>query len=286
MNWARVLHGLLREPLAHFVVLGAALFALYGWLSRDRAPEMIVVDTRQAAALEDRFESVWGRAPTGAERAGLIEAHVRDEVLYREGMALGLDRTDPVVRRRVGQRMMFLLQTALPPEPSDEELQAWLDSHVEEYREPARYDLQQAVFSAGRGERAGADAAHALGLVRDRDAAWPELGDRTMLPTHVSNVGAPEIASRYGREFLDALDELPVGEWRTVASPYGVHVVRVTARTPAEAPALDGVRSRVERDLGAHMAREREDEAYRLLRERYDVRIDVAPARDPAPAAQ
>jgi len=139
----------------HFFALGALLFILFGMVSDDgpRADrDTIVVDANLIAALESRFEGVWQRPPTVAEREGLIENWVREEVLYREALALGLDRNDPVVRRRVAQKMEFMLDIDRRL-PAEAELLEWLEAHPEKYREPASYAFEQIFFAVEKTRR-------------------------------------------------------------------------------------------------------------------------------------
>ena len=145
------------EPLVHFALLGIGLFVLYrlvsGGVSSD--PDEIVVDAPRIAALAEQFERSWRRPPTAADLDGLVESYVRDEVLYREGLALGLDRDDPVIRSRVRLKME-VLGDGPDTEVSDADLQAWLDTNADRYASPARYDLRQVFFDP---ERRGARGA-------------------------------------------------------------------------------------------------------------------------------
>ncbi len=172
----------IREPLLHFMVLGVALFVLYGWLN-DGLPgsrNEIVVSRGQMRSLEAQFERVWQRAPTAAELKGLIDNWVREEVLYREGLVMGLDRDDPVVRRRIAQKVEFILDGVIPAKPTDAELQGWLDSHSEKYPIESRYSLRQVYFDPARHGDAIAKA------ISDGQAALKkgkaEVGDPIPLP--------------------------------------------------------------------------------------------------------
>lgn len=269
---------LLREPLLHFLVLGALLFVVYGWMGggvTDRTRE-IVVDAGRIASLQAQFERVWQRPPTAAERAGLVETFVREEVLYREGLALGLDRDDPVIRRRVGQKMGFIADGLAPRAPTEQELQAWLDAHPADYEIEARTSLEQVFFDPQRhgaaldGELGRAQAALAGG------AAAATIGDRTLLPAWLEHVPASEVERQFGRAFATAVAQLPVGAWEPVRSGYGVHLVRVVAREDAHGPALGAVRAEVERDLLHARAQEANEAFYQELRARYTVRIEGA----------
>lgn len=275
-----------REPLLHFALFGALLFALHGWL---RGPDggaagAIVVDGPRIDSLVAGFERVWQRPPTAAERAGLIETFVREEVLYREGLAMGLDRDDPVIRRRIGQKMAFLAGGLAPQAPTRAELQAWLDAHPADYAIEARYDVEQRYFDPQRrGAALAADLDRARALL-ERGAADPggvTRGDATLLPASLQQASASAVARTFGADFAAALEGMPVGVWQgPVRSSYGVHLVRIVARAPARAPALDEVAAAVERDLLRARGQEAEDDFYRTLRDRYDVRIE-----DPGPDA-
>jgi hypothetical protein len=268
------LRRLLREPLLHFFILGAALFALYGWLNRDGfdGPNEIVVSRGQTASLKAQFERVWQRPPTDQELAGLIDNWVREEVFYREALAMGLDRDDPVVRRRLQQKVEFILDSAIPAAPTTEELQRWLDEHPGDYLVAGRYSLQQVYFDPGRhvDPRADIDAAlRALNAGRQAD------GDKTMLPAEL-HADSTDIARTFGSEFEVALRELPSGSWQgPVKSGLGLHLVRITERVAPSVPPLENVRAAVERDLMRQRAQESNDAFYQRLLANYRVRIEA-----------
>jgi hypothetical protein len=282
---------LLREPLLHFLLLGALLFIAFGWLNRGalEAPGEIVVDAPRVASLSAQFERVWQRAPTPLELEGLIESFVREEILYREGLSLGLERDDPIVRRRIGQKMAFLAEGVAQEKPSEAELEAWLAAHAADYALEPRYGLRQLFFDP---ERRGAGLEGELALALEAlaahgEAARAELGDATLLPAALEDARASEVERVFGRDFAAALGQLPIGVWQgPLRSSYGVHLVLVEAREEARAPALAEVRAQVERDL----LRAREERAnevfYRTLRERYTVRIEAGAAAPPSVAAQ
>jgi PPIC-type PPIASE domain len=270
---------ILREPLLHFLALGALLFALYGALNRGAldAPSEIVVDRPRLESLTAQFQRVWQRPPTTEELRGLVESFVREEVLYREGVALRLDRDDPVVRRRVGQKMTFLADAQAPAEASEAELQAWLEAHPDAYRVEPRYSLRQVYFDpARRGPRLEADVASARAALGRGTAGV--LGDATLLPASVDSAPASELARVFGQEFADAVAALPVGGLRgPIPSSYGVHLVELRAREPGRTPALAEVRPAVERDLLRARADEAGEAFYQSLRQRYTVRIEAGP---------
>lgn len=273
-----MLRRLLREPLLHFFALGALIFLVFGWFNRDelRAPDEVVVDQAQVDGLTMQFQRLWQRPPTAEETRGLVDRWVREEILYREGLALGLDQNDTVVRRRIAQKMDFIAGGATPPVPTDAELSAWLEAHRSTYRIEATYTLRQAYFDAAR---------HGEGLPRRLEgmarslgdsAAAPE-GDVTALPLTLSAASAGDVARTFGKEFSEALAGLPAGRWQgPIASSYGLHLVRIDELTPAHDPGLDEVRAAVVRDWSAAKSDELNEEFYESVRARYTVRIDPA----------
>ena len=271
---------LLREPLLHFLLLGALLFLAYGWLNRAglAAPDEIVVSQGQVEGLVMQFERVWQRAPTAAERQALIDSWVRDEVFYREALAMGLERDDPVVRRRLSQKVQFILDTGSESAaPTDAELQAWLEAHADRYRVEATYALRQRYFDPARhGEQIGSVVANAQ---RTLAAGRAMPGDPTMLPAELEG-GAADFERQFGTEFEQALRTLPVGGWQgPVRSAFGLHLVELTARVDARAATLAEVQSEVARDLMESRAEAAQEALYRDLRAKYAVRIEAeAPA--------
>jgi hypothetical protein len=279
-----VIQRLLREPLLHFLILGAVLFGIYGWVNRDgfAAPDEIVVSRGQVASLQAQFARVWQRQPTGEELAGLIDNWVREEIFYREGLAMGLDRDDPVVRRRIQQKVAFVLDSATPEPPSADELQQWLNEHPDAYRIDGRYALHQVYFDpVRRGEKLQADVDAAL---RGLNAGRPMEGDATMLPAQL-NGDATEVIRAFGGDFETALRDLPLGSWQgPVRSGFGLHLVQLTEREPPRTPGLDEVRAEVERDFMHRRTQDASEAFYQRLLANYRVRVegDASPSADGA----
>lgn len=271
---------MLREPLLHFFVLGALLFGLYGWLNRDgfNGPDEIVVSRGQVASLSAQFDRVWQRQPTQQELQGLIDNWVREEIFYREGLAMGLDRDDPVVRRRIQQKVAFIVDSATPQAPTNEELQRWLDDHADDYRVEARYTVQQIYFDPSRhGDRLPAEIAAAQ---RALGAGRAASGDATLLPAQMQ-AGAADVVRTFGTDFEAALRELPLGGWQVMRSGLGVHLVELAAREPARAATLGEVRAAVERDLLHERSTQAAEAFYQRLRSNYAVRIEDATVSTP-----
>lgn len=276
-----------RSPLVLFLLLGAGVFALDRGLDRGGAERRAVTVTdEQVAAVRARWAAQWGREPTGPELARLLDEAVREEILYREAQQLGLDRDDPIVRRRLAQKMTFLLEDrAEAPAPSEQEVEAYYAAHAGDYREPRRTTFRHVFLSADRRADPERDAADLLEALRSADdGAWRRLGDPFMLLGEYADRTDRELGELFGAPFATALGELAGGEWRgPVRSAHGVHLVRVLGRREARLPGLAAVRDRVVADLVEARRRERNETAFQALRARYDVRLPAGRIADEAP---
>ncbi len=272
---------LLREPLVHFLVLGSGLFLLFSMVGdSDDAPNgRIVVSTARVAQLTEIFKRTWQRPPTAEEMEGLIQEHIREEVYYREALAMGLDRDDTIVRRRLRQKLEFFTDDLMAAvDPTEEQLQAYLDENGDAFRIPVRSAFRQIYFNRDRrGKQATHDAESLLarlnGASSEVDTAG--FGDSLMLPGDYDLVSEVEVAYRLGSEFAAALADLPVGRWSgPVESGFGLHLVLIRERQPGSLPALADVRETVEREW-RNVRREEANEAfYRGLRDRYEVSVE------------
>lgn len=267
---------LVAEPLLHFAVLGAALFAAYGALAPAIPDDRrIVVTAGQVAALEAEFRASRQRLPEAHERQALLDNFVRDEVLYREGLALGLDRDDAVIRNRVKLRMEFMAEDTLTVEPTDADLAAYLAAHRDEFEIPGVVTFDQVYFDPGR-RGDGVDKT----VIAARDAlrrGQPAAGDRTMLAPRMTDATPAEVTAAFGVAFATALAAVPAGTWEgPVPSSFGVHLVRVTRRGEPSMPSLADARAVVAREWARARAVAMKDEYYRALLKRYDVTIDPA----------
>ena len=266
----------LREPLLHFAVLGAALFAADAALKpRDSDAQQVIVSSGQVASLVAQFQGTWQRAPSEDERRALIETWVRDEVLYREGLALGLDRDDPVIRNRIKQKAEVLGEDALAAEPTDTELEAYLAAHRAQFEIPAETTFEQVYFDpAKRGASLDADVAKALAALR-QGPSETDLGDRTMLPARLEHALPPDVAATFGAQFAKTLATVPLGAWQgPVRSTYGVHLVRIVQRGTAKTPSLAEARAVVTREWARTRAVAMRERLYQSLRQRYTVTIE------------
>jgi hypothetical protein len=277
----------LSEPLLHFLVLGALLFVGYGLTHRDDAPEAghIVVTQGKIASLRASFTRVRQRPPSPSELEGLLQDSIREEVLAREAIALGLDRDDTVIRRRLRQKMEFVANDlAAPAEPSEAELEEFLAQHPDLFRVEPRFTFRQVFLHPDRrGSALQHDAARLLATLQQAGAQadFAELGDVTLLSSELTDVPASEVTRQFGEAFTRELAQVPEGQWHgPVISSYGMHLVYVQDRTPGRIPELPEVREQVARAWADARRREHNEQFYRNLLQRYTITIE-----QPQPAA-
>jgi hypothetical protein len=285
----------LREPLLHFLLLGAGLFLLYHWVrgGETSAPGEIVVTEARAEALAENFAKTWMRPPSAQELRGLVDDYVKDEVFYRESIAIGLDRDDTVIRRRLRQKMEFVSEdVAESRKPTEAELQQFLDAHADKFVSAPTLTFQQVFLSTDRrGASARGEAEKLLSALQSgKGPADPaEAGDPTMLPPSMEQATPQEIANTFGEAFSADVESAPVGQWTgPYESAYGLHLVRVATRTPAKQPTLAEIRPSVLREWQAAQRQQVNDAFYDSLRSKYDVRYEgelgKLLAQAPAPA--
>jgi hypothetical protein len=268
---------LAREPLLHFLVLGAGLFVLFAVVGgEDPGSRRIVVGSGTVENLAALFERTWLRPPTERELDGLIADHVREEIFTREATALGLDRDDVIVRRRLRQKMELLSAGfGASAEPSDAELEEHLRIHADRYRREPRLSFRQVYVSR---ERRGAEAERAAaGLLEPLRAGHDpsEIGDPFPLPLDNRELSLSEVSRQYGEAFAAKLAEIEPGAWTgPVESGYGPHLVFVELRSEGFLPPLAEIRERVLADWQAAQGETATEAYYDSLRERYEVVIE------------
>ncbi len=286
---------LLREPLLHFLLIGGALFALWGWRGGSPSapgaqpgatrPE-IVVTRDDVDQMNDRFARTWQRLPSEAEQKALVDDFVRNEIYCREALAIGLDRNDAVLKRQLRQKMEFVYENiASLAEPTDAELRAFMEKNRERYLVEPRVALRQVYFDTTR-RGAGAESDARSALARLAAGAEPDsVGDRTMLEGEVPLSPVSDLNDTFGRDFGGTLLGLPAGRWAgPVRSGYGLHLVLVREVVAAHLPEWNEVRERVKRDWTLQRQRDEKDAAYAKLRERYSVTIEDAKAAAASPS--
>jgi len=278
--WRPWLTRTLREPLLHFLVLGALIFSLYFWVNgasaATRSPDQIEISAPTLTSLKANWQRQWGQSPSPDGLQTLVDQYIRDEIFYREALALGLDQNDIIVRRRLIQKVEFLAEdiSALQ-EPEDEVLQAYLDEHRDRYVIPGRVSFDQLYFSRERwGDGADEEAETVLQHIQANPDKWV-AGDRSMLPQSLTLATFQEMAGVFGERFARNLFMLTTLGWHgPFHSAYGAHLVNVTEIEPGHAASLAEVRNDVRLDWLRDQKQRQDEQFYQALRERYTVIVD------------
>jgi peptidyl-prolyl cis-trans isomerase C len=277
---------LFKEPLVHFLIIGFLMFVLYGIIGGESGPEdkTIQISRADIQLMQARWQKQWQRPPTDEEMKGLIRAHVREEVLYREAMAMGLDQNDTIVRRRVAQKMDFVLADATSEEtPTDEQLEQYMQQNIERFQDPVRISFAHVYFSQDkRGDKAEADAKKVLETIRKQGlsiASAIRTGDPFMMYYEYSANSRAQVARNFGEEFADALFKQNTTGWLgPVRSGYGLHLIYVSEFRAAIPPVLEDVKERVLTEYLSERGRDAKERAYQKLLERYTVEVEKVTA--------
>jgi peptidyl-prolyl cis-trans isomerase C len=286
----------LREPLLQFLLLGATMFAANTWLNRGRGG--VEVSRQIALTLDDlrqidlAFQSQWRRQPTADEFTAMVEDKIQEEILYREGLAMGLDKDDTIVKRRMAQKLQFLEEdVASAHEPTTAELQTWFATNNQKFALPGRITFRHVYFSPdNRGQRAHGDAVDALkrvtGEPEDSKAA-PLRADRFMFQEYYADRSSEQLAKEFGPQFAQAMFRLKPGSWQgPVESGYGWHLVFVESMTAGRVPALEEIESDVKTAWLGEQKQQAWRTAYRKMRANYTVLLPRPPENQTARAGE
>lgn len=273
------LQSLLKEPLVHFLILGALLALIDSHLRPNAAapPSEIVVTEAQVRSLGQNFQRVWMRPPTPEEIEGLIASHIREEVLVREALALGLDRDDAMIRRRLQQKMEFIAEAA-NIEPSDAELAAYLNQHAADFAVEPRLTLTQIYLDPSRRPASiDAEVGRLLATLNTQrgDTKAAAIGDRLLLlEPRYEGVSKSELERIFGTQFAEQAVEQPLGRWvGPLKSGFGVHLVRLESIEREQQPALEHVRPLVEREWQNRQRQELSQAVFERLQTKYSITV-------------
>ena len=275
------LHTFLREPLLHFLVIGATLFIIFDQLNipEVKTGNRIIITQADLDILATTWLKSTGRPPSAQEREQQLEQYVREQVLSREAMAMGLDKDDAIVRRRLAKKMEYLFNDlSFVPEPSETELNAYLSEQASIFTRPAEVTFSQIFFDpALRGQNINNDAEQILKQLQETTTTVDaiNLGDRSLLPYEFSKERKSQIAGIFGEAFASEAFALPVNSWQgPVESEYGVHLIHINSRTEAELPPLDEKRERVASEWRSAKQKKTNEVFYQSLHQRYEIVLD------------
>ncbi|MDB5105905.1 MAG: hypothetical protein JWP91_3594 [Fibrobacteres bacterium] len=273
---AKVLRTALREPLVHFILAGAVLYGLSTRFAGDGDRHLIRMGDAEEERIARNFANQYGTAPSEAQLKDLIGREIREEVLFREGKELELDKGDEIIRRRVAQKFEFLqLDRVAAREPADVELMEWFASHRGRYAEPERATFTHIYFSPDRGgpEAARRRAEAVLAALRESGTERaPGLGDRFPDQYDYAGVDRMAVARIFGESpLVDGLFAARTGRWAgPYHSGYGEHLVRIASRQ-APVAVFSQVRDKVRADWLADFRQAGNDKAFAAIQARYRV---------------
>jgi hypothetical protein len=284
----------LGEPLLHFLLLGAAMFALHAYMNRGatgvESSKQIALTLDDLRQLDLYFESQWRRPPTPEEFSRLVENKVQEEVLYREALAMGLDKDDTIVRRRMAQKMQFLAEdVAAAHEPTTDELGGWFDKNRDKFAMPSRVSFRHLYFSPDRrGQQARDDAARALAQLTGQPEDAPlaaTLADPFMFQDYYRDRAPDYLGKEFGPQFAQAIEKLTPDSWQgPVESGFGWHLVYVDTVIPGRVPAFEEVESDAKTAWLGEQKALAWAKAYKEMRAKYAVLLPGPPDKDSAAA--
>jgi peptidyl-prolyl cis-trans isomerase C len=286
---------LITEPLFHFIIIGVVVYFLYGVLSQQTEIESkntITITQAEIGWMNDTWQKRWFRPPTDEERQGLIDAFVKETVMYRQALAMGLDRDDSIVRRRLAQKLEFLTRDLTElASPSQEEIRTYFQTHQEQYETPVVLSFTHLYFSPDeRGEQIVQDIQETLTQLKGKDTSAEnikQIGDPFMLQQYYPQRDQQEISRLFGNEFAQQTFQLPVAQWTgPVQSGYGLHLVYVHDRIESTMPEFEDIQERVLEDWAADKRTEVDKKFYASLLSRYKVVIEEKAPSEKTPAAE
>jgi peptidyl-prolyl cis-trans isomerase C len=272
---------LYKEPLLHFLIIGALIFVLFSIVNKEESivsENKIVVSIAEIERLSDNWSKKWNRPPTERELMGLVDSYIKEEVYYREALALGLDQNDTILRRRLMQKMEFLSNDLAELNTPDESaLNKYFLDNQEKYELPAQVSFTHIYFSLDkRGAKAFEDAKNVLSELNTLRAS--EKGDSFMLQYDFIQETPFEVERLFGKGFAEELFTLRINTWQgPIESGYGLHLVRVSEKVDARMPELTFVIDKVRTDLMFERRQKMNKEIYEKFKERYEIVVEDMP---------
>jgi peptidyl-prolyl cis-trans isomerase C len=274
---------LAREPLVHFLLIGAGIYGLYGiyvGVEHSDNERTVTVSADDIQALANQWTRLWSRSPTEEELAGVVRDHVRTQILFREAVAMGLDVGDTVIERRLAQKVELLARGLITPaEPTDEVLQAWYEDNPDRFKHPDLYTITHIFFDPDKREEVTLDDAEValanLNALDELPANYSEYGDRFMLQSYYSMRSELELRKMFGTGFVEQIVRLEPGRWHgPVLSGYGTHLVMINEIMLAPQPAYDDIKERLKEEWMAGQIDEMSERFVDELISRYEILVE------------
>jgi hypothetical protein len=267
---------LFREPLFHFMVLGALLFLLFHFVKVGSSAKQneIIVSAGTLQTMSEGFQRIWKRPPTQKELGALIEDYIKEEVYYREAMSMGMDRDDTIIRKRLRQKMEFLADgMGYIKEPTEKDLESYLQKHPEKFRVESRYTFSHIYLNPESSHNASE-------LLVKLNTAGPsadprKYGDAFAQGYYFSNQSESNLSRTFGDQFVKQLSQVETGKWvGPIQSEKGQHLVFINDRTIGRTPPLSEVRKQVQSEWMTDEAKQTSEKFYENLRSKYTIKIE------------
>ena len=264
---------ILQEPLLHFLVVGSLLFFYLSSTDTETKPQ-VTISQGKIKQLTAQFEKTRQRTPSDIELKALIENQIREDLAFRHGVQMGLIENDSIIKRRVQQKIEFMLKDSIAGiEPSREDLEAYLIEHKEQYTIAPAYSFKHVYINPEQHEDVDAFIAELQN--KDLNSNYKVLGDSIMLESDYTHIGTAQIARLFGRKFSKALDSVSLMNWQgPVKSGYGLHLVFITNKIPKHLATLKEVETEVRRDFRVDAQKKAVNAFYDELKVHYDVNIE------------
>lgn len=274
---------LLREPLFHFLLIGASLFILYSFLNpsaEQSEGQVIIIEDSDVERLVKAYQQNWNALPDSATLTKLLEEEIKSEVFYREALQMQLDHNDEIIRRRLKQKYEFLVKDlANSQQPTDAELKAYYQQNTQRYAAPANLSFSQIYFSPDKHKNPLMEAQKVLAQIKDKpkDAIkFKDFGDNFHLQTYFSNRDFNDVRQLFGQDFSSTLFQNPQEGWSSpITSGYGVHLVYISAIEKESIKTLEEVKEKVIADWKIAQQQLYNNQLYQNLLKKYEVKYDL-----------
>ena len=268
---------ILQEPLLHFFVVGSILFFYLSATDTESEPKTeIVISQGKINQLTAQFTKTRNRPPSDDELEGLIKIQIREDLAFKHGVELGLVDDDTIIKRRVQQKIEFMLDSTISDlKPTQEELQNYLDSHKDKFMIEPVYSFKHIYINPEKHE--DTDGYIKELSSKNLDETFQESGDRMMLESSFENISTAQIARLFGQKFSKTLDDLELNAWEgPVKSGYGIHLVFIDKKTPRHLASLDRVKDNVALEHRIEAQKKAKDAFYDELQKQYEVKVEKA----------
>jgi len=263
---------ILQEPLLHFLVVGSLLFFYLSSTDTETKPQVTITQGK-IKQLTAQFEKTRQRTPSDIELKVLIKNQIREDLAFAHGVQIGLIENDSIIKRRVQQKIEFMLKDSIAGiEPSREDLETYLMEHKEQYTMAPVYSFKQVYINPEQHEDFDVFIEDLQN--KDLNSKYKNLGDSMMLESEYTHINTAQIARLFGRKFAKALDSVSLESWYgPVKSGYGLHLVCIDSKIPKHVAKLDEVKKELKRDFRMDAQKKAINAFYDTLKAQYDVKI-------------